>query len=153
MMHIQYTNGENQDFAMLCQLLDDNLNEIVGGEKQRKEYNQYNRLDSIQDAFVIYDHEVPVGCAAFKQYAEGAAEVKRVFIRMDYRGRGLSKLLMEQVENKAKEQGYRSLILETGKPLVQAIGLYTSLGYQITENYGQYKNMPLSICMKKDITR
>lgn len=55
------------------------------------------------------------------------------------------------IENKAKEKGCKRLILETGKLLKHAIGLYTSLGYKIIENYGQYKNMPLSICMSKDI--
>ncbi len=149
-MNVVYTDGENKDFVLLCQQLDDNLNEIVGGEKQRKEYHQYNKLDQIHDVFLVYDMELPVGCASFKFYEEGVAEVKRVFVRNDYRGQGLSKLLMEQVENKAKEKGYQRLILETGKPLTAALGLYSSLGYKIIENYGQYKNMPLSICMSKE---
>jgi putative acetyltransferase len=150
-MKLLYTNGENKDFVMLCHLLDDNLNELVGGEKQRKEYKQYNKLDAIHDVFVAYDNETPVGCAAFKLYQDGIAEVKRVFVRKDYRGRGLSKLLMEQIEKKAQERGYRSLILETGKPMKEAIGLYSKIGYQVIENYGQYINMPLSVCMRKDI--
>lgn len=150
-MRIRYTNGEDRDFVTLCGMLDDNLNEIVGGEKQRKEYHQYNKLDHIHDVFVLYDEELPVGCASFKYYEDGVAEVKRVFVRKDYRGRGLSKLLMEHIEHKAVEQGYRSLILETGKPLTEAIGLYTSLGYHMIENYGQYRDMPLSVCMEKDI--
>jgi GNAT superfamily N-acetyltransferase len=150
-MEIRYTNGEDKDFVSLCEMLDDNLNELVGGEKQRTEYIQYNQLNHIHDVFIIYDEGLPVGCASFKYYDEGIAEVKRVFVRKDYQGRGLSKLLMAQVERKARELNYRSMILETGKPLKSAIGLYTSLGYSVIENYGQYKNMPLSICMKKDI--
>lgn len=150
-MNLIYTNGENKDFAALCLLLDESLDEIAGGTIQRTEYNQYNKLDHIHDVFVIYDGDTPVGCASFKHYEEGVAEVKRVFVRKDYRGRGLSKLLMEQVESKATEQGYQSLILETGKPMLPAIGLYTSLGYQVIDNYGQYKNMPRSICMSKRI--
>lgn len=150
-MEITYTNGENQDFVMLSNMLDENLNEIVGGEKQRTEYIQYNKLDHIHDVFVAYENGLPIGCAAFKLYEEGVAEVKRVFVRKDYRGRGLSKLLMEQVEKKAKDQGYKGLILETGKPLTEAIGLYKGLGYKVISNYGQYKNMPLSVCMSKNI--
>lgn len=150
-MNINYTNGEDQDFCMLCCLLDDSLNEAVGGEAQRSEYDQYNKRDHIHDVFVIYDNELPIGCAAFKNYEDGIAEVKRVFVRKEYRGQGLSKLLMEQVEKSAKEQGYKTLILETGKPLTQAIGLYTSIGYHVIDNYGQYKNMPLSVCMSKNI--
>lgn len=150
-MKIRYTSGDDKDFVMLCGMLDDNLNEIVGGEMQRKEYHQYNKLDHIHDVFVLYDDNLPIGCASFKQYEEGIAEVKRVFVSKAYRGRGLSKLLMEQLELKAKEKDFRTLILETGKPLTEAIGLYTSLGYQVIDNYGQYKDMPLSICMKKEL--
>lgn len=151
-MNLIYTNGENKDFIMLCQMLDESIDEIVGGNIRRDKYAQYNRLDHIHDVFVAYDNNNPVACASYKFYEDGVAEVKRVFVRKDYRGRGLSKLLMEQLENKAKEQGYHSLILETGKPLKEAMGLYTKIGYQITDNYGQYQNMPLSVCMRKEIT-
>jgi GNAT superfamily N-acetyltransferase len=149
--NIHYTNGNNQDFARLCQMLDESLNELVGGETQRTEYNQYNKLDHIHDVILISDNDTPIACGAFKYYAEGVAEVKRVFVRKEFRGQGISKLLMQQVEDKAREQGYDSLILETGKAMKSAIGLYSSIGFQVIDNYGQYKNMPLSICMLKDI--
>ena len=58
---------------------------------------------------------------------------------------------MQKLEDKAREQGYDSLILETGKPMKSAIGLYSSIGFQVIDNYGQYKNLPLSICMLKDL--
>lgn len=149
--NIQYTNGNSQDFIRLCQLLDESLNELVGGEEQRKEYNQYNKLDHIHDVILICENDTPVACGAFKYYEEGVAEVKRVFVRKEFRGQGISKLVMQQLEEKAREQGFDSLILETGKPLAAAIGLYSSLGYQVIDNYGQYKNLPLSVCMLKDI--
>lgn len=149
--NIQYTNGNNQDFIRLCHMLDDNLNELVGGEVQRKEYNEYNKLDQIHDVILICDNDTPLACGAFKYYADGVAEVKRVFVRKEFRGQGISKLLMQHLEVKAKEQGYDSMILETGKQMKVAIGLYSSMGYQVIDNYGQYKNMSLSICMLKDI--
>lgn len=149
--NIQYTNGNSQDFIRLCQLLDESLNELVGGEEQRKEYNQYNKLDHIHDVILICENDTPVACGAFKYYEEGVAEVKRVFVRKEFRGQGISKLIMQQLEEKAREQGFDSLILETGKPLTAAIGLYSSLGYQVIDNYGQYKNLPMSVCMLKDI--
>lgn len=151
-MNVIYTNGENKDFILLCRMLDESIDEIVGDNTRINLYAQYNLLNHIHDVFLCYDNDIPVACASYKNYDEGVAEVKRVFVRKDYRGRGLSKLLMEQLEAKAKEQGYKSLILETGKPLEAAFGLYSKLGFRVTENYGQYKDMPLSICMIKDIT-
>jgi GNAT superfamily N-acetyltransferase len=130
-------------------MLDEYLFEIVGGEKQRKQYARYNGLEDIHDVILLYDEDTPVACAGFKYYSEGTAEVKRVFMRDEYRGKGLSKELLSRLEVKARDRGYEKLILETGKHLHQAIGLYLKLGYEITENYGQYKNMAESVCMSK----
>lgn len=148
-MKIVYTDGKNKDFIELCSLLDDNLNEIVGGEKQRKQYNQYNTLEKIHDVVLIYDGMLAVGCASFKHYDEGIAEVKRVYVRKEYRGQGISKHLMGCLEELAKNKGYRTLILETGALLVEALGLYKKLGYTMIENYGPYKDMKESVCMQK----
>ena len=150
-MNYQYTNGSNPDFMTLCQLLDENLNELVGGEAQREQYKQYNTLESIHDVILLYEDDVPVGCASFKHYEDGVAELKRVFLRKDYRGKGIAKELMGRIEASARAKGYHKMILETGKPLVDAFQLYTRLGYQVIPNYGQYKDMPLSVCMSKEL--
>lgn len=150
MITITYTNGKNQDFINLCEQLDINLNEINGTEKQEI-YSQYNLLHDIDDVWITYMNDTPVGCAAFKQYEKNIAEVKRVFVKPEHRGNGLSKILMSALEQKAKEKGYNILILETGKLLKTAINLYQNNGYNIIENYGQYKNLPNSICMQKKL--
>jgi GNAT superfamily N-acetyltransferase len=150
-VEIVYTDGNNKDFIELCRLLDDNLDEIVGGEKQRKQYAQYNTLEDINDVILLYNDKTAVGCASFKYYDEGIAEVKRVFVRKEYRGQGISKQLMSCLEERAKNKGFYTLILETGTPLVEAMGLYNKIGYKIIENYGQYICMKESICMRKTI--
>ena len=149
-MQFIYTNGENPDFIELCRGLDDFLNELVGGEENRAEYVPYNRLSDIHDAIVAYDGEIPVGCAAFKKYDDECAEVKRVFIKQEFRGKGISRELMKRLENTAKEQGFRFFILESGESLVAAMSLYRKIGYEVIPNYGQYKDMPDSVCMKKE---
>ena len=55
------------------------------------------------------------------------------------------------LEGAARDQGYRYLILESGEPLVAAMALYRKIGYAIIPNYGQYKDMPDSICIKKKL--
>ena len=146
-----YTNGENPDFIELCHDLDDFLNELVGGEKNRAEYIPYNKLDDIHDVIVAYDEDIPVGSAGFKKYDNECAEVKRVFIKREYRGKGISKKLMELLEERARNKGYKYLILESGEPLVAAMSLYRKIGYKVIPNYGQYKDMPDSVCMKKEL--
>lgn len=151
MLRCVYTDGRNQDFVELCSQLDNDLDELVGGFEQRKNYVQYNTLENIHDVVLFYDEDKPCACASFKHYEEGTAEMKRVFIRQEYRGSGLSKTLIQTLEALAREKGYHKMKLETGKPLIAATKLYLDLGYQIIDNYGQYKNMALSICMSKEL--
>ena len=82
-MNIRYTDGKDIDFIHLCQLLDESLDELVGGKEQRKNYHQYNTLEHIHDVFVAYDNSTPIGCASFKMHKDKVAEVKRVFVRKD----------------------------------------------------------------------
>ena len=138
-MRFEYTDGNNKDFIELCHGLDDFLNELVGGEE--------NRADDIHDVIIAYDDDIPVGSASFKKYDDECAEVKRVFIKQEYRGKGISNTLMELLENAARKQGYHYLILESGEPLVAA----RKIGYKVIPNYGQYKDMPDSICMRKEL--
>lgn len=152
-MIFEHTNGSNQDFVALCHELDAYLNHIVGGEENRAQYIPYNSLDDIHVAFVVYDGDKAAGCAAFKRYDDETAEVKRVFIREVYRGRGISKELMELLEQTAKEQGYSGLILESGEILTEAMALYRKIGYKVIPNYGQYKDMPESVCMRKELDK
>lgn len=125
------------------------LNEIVGGENQREKYNQYNTTEDIHDVILVIDYGQAVGCGSFKRYDARAAEIKRVFVKKDYRRKGLAKYIMQALEQKAHENGYSKLILETGNILKAAMKLYAGIGYEIIENYGQYEDMPESICMAK----
>lgn len=150
-MKFVYTDGANTDFIGLCHDLDCFLNELVGGEENRTKYIPYNQLDDIHNVIVVYDNDIPVGCAAFKKYDDECAEVKRVFIKTEYRGRGISKKLMELLEESARKQGYYYLILESGEPLIAAMSLYRKIGYKVIPNYGQYEDMPDSICMRKKL--
>lgn len=150
-MRFEYTDGRNKDFIGLCHNLDDFLNELVGGEENRAKYIPYNSLDDIHDVIIAYDGDKAAGCASFKKYDDECAEVKRVFICAEYRGRGISKKLMENLENAARNKGFTYLVLESGEPLVAAMKLYRSLGYYVIPNYGQYADMPESVCMKKKL--
>ena len=150
-MRFVYTDGSSPDFIELCQELDNFLNELVGGEENRAEYILYNQLDDIHNVIVAYDDDIPVGSVSFKKYDDECAEVKRVFVKEEYRNKGIANELMELLENTAREQGYRYLILESGAPLVAAMALYRKIGYKVIQNYGQYRDMPDSICMKKKL--
>lgn len=145
------TNGEDPDFAFLCNKLDSALDELAGTKIQRCQYDQYNQRDSIHDVIVVYHRGEPIACGAFKLYDEDHAELKRIYTKESHRNMGLGAELIRRLEAKAKMKGYRWCILETGNLLEAACHVYQKAGYQVMENYGPYVNMPASICMKRKI--
>ena len=148
-MHIEITNGKDIRFINLCQQLDEFLNDIVGGEKQREQYTPYNTLEDIHDVVLVVEGNRAIGCGSFKKYSDQIAEIKRVFVKDDYREQGIGRKIMEALEVRAKEEGYNTLILETGEILRGAMKLYEGLGFKRIANYGPYVEMPESICMEK----
>jgi GNAT superfamily N-acetyltransferase len=98
---------------------------------------------------VVYDSEKPVGCGCFKIFNKNSVEIKRMFVTKDYRGKGISKIILNELEKWAFEIGFESAVLETGHNQFEAVGLYSRLGYSKIENFGQYALMPNSICFKK----
>ncbi len=87
-MQIVFTNGSDERFINLCHELDEYLNHAVGGEKQRKEYAQYNALEKIHDVVLIIENGTAVACGGIKEYEPDTAEIKRVFTRESFRNRG-----------------------------------------------------------------
>lgn len=146
-----FTDGNDHRFVALCRELDDYLNGIVGGEKQREQYNPYNTLEDIHDVALLLEDETPVACGGYKQYEPGVAEIKRVFTKQEHRNRGYGKTIMQALEQRAKQQGYTKLILETGEILRSAMALYLGLGFRVMDNYGPYVDLPESVCMEKNL--
>ena len=150
-MEILFTDGNDERFVGLCYELDEYLNDIVGGEKQRIQYVRYNTLEHIHDVALIIENGSAVACGGFKEYEPGTAEVKRVFTKDCYRNRGYGRAIIKALEKRALKKGYTKLILETGALLKEAMSLYSDMGFYRTPNYGQYSNMPESICMEKKL--
>ncbi|WP_051973203.1 GNAT family N-acetyltransferase [Cryobacterium sp. MLB-32] len=70
-----------------------------------------------------------LGCAGMRVRPDAIGEVTRVFVESAARGRGLGRLLMEELERKSLEMGIRTLRLDTRTDLIEARGLYLSLGF------------------------
>jgi len=100
---------------------------------------------------VCYENGMPIGIGAYKEFEPSIAEMKRMYTLPNHRGKGIAKAILTELENWAKEENYDTAILETGYLQKEAIGLYQKLGYTIIENFGQYKGVANSICMKKII--
>ena len=149
-IRIKRCQNSDKDFNLLISHLDNELNDRH--DNQRTVYDKFNKVDSIQTVIVAYDNGKPVGCGCFKQFDDITVEIKRMFIEFEFRKKGISKLILSELEKWAIELGYLKAILETGKKLPEAIGLYEKSGYFRIDNYGQYKDLPNSICFEKKLT-
>ncbi len=149
MTNLVRTNSDNADFRKLVRLLDEDL-QIRDGD-EHSFYAQFNKIDKIRHVVVAYEDGEAVGCGAIKEYAKGAAEIKRMFVRPENRGRGIAGQILTELETWAKELNYSECILETGIKQPEAIRLYQKSGYEKIPSYGQYLNVENSVCMKKSI--
>ena len=145
-MKLLKTNSNNSDFQKLTQLFDEYLVEIDGDEKDF--FAQYNQI-YIDNVIVCYEDEIAVGCGAFKEYEPTVAEIKRMFVLPEKRGKGIASTVLNALEIWAKENDFQQAILETSNQLTNAISLYQKSGYEIIPNYGQYIDVESSVCMKK----
>lgn len=142
-------SGNNPDFMNMVFALDEDLYQRNG--EIQKQYEQYNQVDKIKHAIVVYVNGEPVGCGCFKEFDKNTIEIKRMFILPEMRGKQLAAGMLQELELWALEEGYEYAVLETGVRQVEAQRLYEVAGYTRTENYGQYIGMKDSICYRKDL--
>jgi putative acetyltransferase len=143
------TNAQDLDFKILIKSLDQDL-AITDGEEHGF-YNQFNGTDNINHVLVAYENSIALSCGAFKIMDSKVVEIKRMYTVPSYRGKGLAALVLKNLEEWASKEGFKCCVLETGTRQIAAIRLYEKCGYQIIENYGQYKGVINSCCFEKAI--
>ncbi|MBE6936613.1 MAG: GNAT family N-acetyltransferase [Ruminococcaceae bacterium] len=104
-------------------------------------YTRYTDAEQIEAVWIAFSGDVPAGCIAYRTKEDGVGEVKRLFVRPEYRGRGLSRELLKTLEHHAKAQGCRTLYLDTRITLEPAVSLYRASGFRITRQQGLYIQM------------
>lgn len=80
---------------------------------------------------------------------EAAAEVRRMYVSPGYRGRGLARAVLAQLEASARNNRFRQMILETGLVQPEALRLYRTSGYQEVPAFGHYAGSPLAVHLGK----
>jgi GNAT superfamily N-acetyltransferase len=106
--------------------------------------------------FVGYLHGRPVATTAWRRRGDvvvdgtdRTAEIKRMYVAPESRGRGLARLMLAHLEDTARASGADVMILETGLAQPEAIVLYESAGYTPIPGFGYYKDAPLSRCFAR----
>jgi drug/metabolite transporter (DMT)-like permease/GNAT superfamily N-acetyltransferase len=100
---------------------------------------------------VVYDGDEPVGCGGVRSLGDGAAEVKRMYVAPDARGRGVGRFLLDRLEAEARRLGYERVRLDTAAPLTSAQALYRGAGYSEIGDYNS--NGAASHWFEKELNR
>ncbi len=149
MIRLERTHKDDPRFLALVSQLDQDLSGRY--EDGNASYAPFNNLTKITAVVIALEESEPVGCGSFKPYNENGVEIKRVFMSPTFRGRGISKRMLAELETWALEKGCTHAVLETGPNQPEAISLYESIGYRRRENFEPYVGLSESICYEKPL--
>lgn len=138
-MKIISFNVNDESVLKLFSEHDDFMIDFLGDDKCY--YTRYSENENIRKVWVAYVDNLPAGCIAYREKDTGIGEVKRLFIRKEYRGKRISEDLLRTVEGYAKEQGCHTLFLDTRITLEPAVSIYRAFGFNIVFQQGMYIQM------------
>lgn len=143
-----------QTASRLIRELDSYLSPMYPEESQHG-YSIEELVEQKVEFFVLYHDERPAGCAGIQFFSDPAepsgiyGELKRMYVRSEFRGLGLGRRLLEHVEQVAVSRGIVNLRLETGIHQPEAISLYETGGFRRIPPFGEYSEDPLSYFYEK----
>ncbi|GJF23131.1 MULTISPECIES: GNAT family N-acetyltransferase [Streptomyces] len=126
-----------------------------GGDATRLDASDFAPPNGLY--LVAYDeNDVPVASGGWRSQdangegnRDGDAELKRMFVIEQVRGRGLARRILAALEEDARTAGRSRMVLETGTKQPEAVALYLSSGYEPCEKFGYYRFHEESLCYAK----
>ena len=142
------TDEKDQRFLKLVEELDYGYYLRIGDELEK--YREYNEFKTPHIVILMMDDEKAIACASYRASDEKSVEFKRVYVKEQYRKRGIASHIVKELEKDAIEKGFKDSHIVTGKNNHEAIGLYEKLGYYKTDKFEQFQEDNTIICMKKE---
>ena len=107
MKRIIRTDNNNLDFQALITELDAYL-KITDGE-DHEFYNQFNSLKKINNVVVAFQNEQAIGCGAFRKFDAYTVEIKRMYVKVTYRGSGVANTVLSSLEQWLQKKGLQNV--------------------------------------------
>ena len=100
--------------------------------------------------YIAYLNKQAAGCIALRKINESDCEMKRLYVKPEYRGSGIAKKLVDLIISDAKSIGYQCMLLDTLPGLKGAIKLYEGIGFY---RIPSYNDSPIddTVFMKLDL--
>ncbi|MFZ5973236.1 MAG: GNAT family N-acetyltransferase [Bacteroidota bacterium] len=119
----------------------------------QQHFEPFNKIDGSARVVLAYVATTAVGCGCFRPMngAPRAAEIKRMYVKPDFRNRGIARKVLQELECWAVEEGFDEAKLETGLRQPEAIATYRKSGYEQIPNFEPYVGVDISICMRKQL--
>jgi len=142
---------DSADAQALTEALGAEMRGLYAGEDDIGPKREAHMFEPPDGAFLVLRDGAgrALGCGGVCRFDETRAELKRMYVVPEARGRGLSRRLLAELELAAAALGYHGIVLETGERQPEAIGLYASAGYEPIPCYGVYATRSLSRCLEK----
>ena len=147
---ISLENPASDDAIVLITELEAHLDPLYPKES-RHGYSVEKLLREGVAFFVIRDNGVLIGCGGVQLFGSEYGEIKRMYIRPQFRGLGFARLMLDHLSEYARSNGLNVLRLETGIHQHEAIALYERAGFRSIPPFGEYKPDPLSRFYEKQI--
>ncbi len=146
------------------ELFDEYTQRLIEGDAAFKEYlelqnyddellhleKKYGKPDG--RLYVLFEDGKLAGCIGMKRLDETGCELKRLYVKPEFRGHRLGDLLVRRIINDAKSEKYEYMRLDTLPFLKSAIKLYERFGFYVIDCPGK-SPMETSIFMKLDLQR
>jgi GNAT superfamily N-acetyltransferase len=143
---------DSQDAQRLIAALDAGLAELYPPEQRFGPNLKAQHLEGGRGIFLVArDDGRPVGCGAIRMNDGTSAEVKRMYVEPEQRGKGIGRAVLAELEVAANELGARRLVLETGTYSPEALALYQRAGFTKIDCWGEYATSPTSVCLEKTL--
>lgn len=147
-MNIQEESIHSKEAEQLLEELSATLEQITGSSGRSTFH--IDDVKKPRTVFVVAREDgIAVGCGALREISVDVGELKRIYSSKC--GQGTGTKLLQDLEQRAKEFGYKKLILETRKCNERAVKFYMHNGYRVTENYGPYIGNEEAVCFGKEI--
>jgi putative acetyltransferase len=143
---------DSVDAVKLIDELQTHLNPNMYPDESRHGYSVEKLLREGVAFFVTRYDQIPAGCGGIQLFGTEYGEVKRMYVRPQFRGLGLGKLMLDYLAEYACERQIQTLRLETGIYQTEAIRLYERYGFARRGPFGEYKDDPMSIYFEKRLT-